>query len=454
MWFEESNIYQIYPLGMCGCPWQNPGEPADHDLTLVEGAGEPLPFTEHRIDAVENYIEHIKGCGCDTVLFNPLFESDAHGYDTRNMRLLDRRLGTNEDLKRVCGRLREAGLRVMFDGVFNHVGRGFFGFQDVLKNREHSPYLRWFHIDLWGDSPYHDGLSYEAWEGCYDLVKLNLGEPEVRRYIFDSIRYWYEEFGISGLRLDVAYCLDRDFLRELRSFTRALCDDFFLFGEIMFGDYKCILSDDMMDSVTNYECQKGLVSSINSMNLFEIAYSLNRQFGPDPWALYPGRLLQSFVDNHDLVRAATALTDKEELPVLYGLLYGMPGIPTIYYGSEWGMEGEKREGDHEIRMPAEEPEENELTRIISSYALAREKSPALMHGDYRQLLVTNRQLVFERSYAGERVIVAVNADREPFMAHFDARAGLGFDLLDDSVHDFGGGSELEPLSVHFWRTER
>ena len=242
MWFKESNIYQIYPLGMCGCPWQNPGEPADHDLTSGEGAGEALPFTEHRIGAVENYIEHIKGLGCDTVLFNPLFESDAHGYDTRNMRLLDRRLGTNEDLKHVCRRLREAGLRVMFDGVFNHVGRGFFGFQDVLKNREHSPYLRWFHIDLWGNSPYHDGLSYEAWEGCYYLVKLNLGEPEVRRYIFDSIRYWYEEFGISGLRLDVAYCLDRDFLRELRSFTRTLCDDFFLFGDL-FGRKNRVKND-------------------------------------------------------------------------------------------------------------------------------------------------------------------------------------------------------------------
>ena len=452
MWFEEANIYQIYPIGMCGCPWENAAPPADHDI--FESGELPIPGTEHRIRMIGEHIDHIKSCGFDTVLFNPLFESDEHGYDIRNYRLLDHRLGTNEDLKELCEKLRAAGLRIMFDGVFNHMGRGSFAFQDVLKRREQSRYKNWFHINFYGDSPYHDGLSYEAWEGCYNLVKLNLSDPEVRSYIFESIRYWYEEFHISGLRLDVAYCIDRDFLRALRSFTRELSKDFFLFGEIMFGDYKCILQDDMMDSVTNYECQKGLVSSLNSMNLFEIAYSLNRQFGPDPWALYPGSHLQSFVDNHDISRAATALSDEGKLPVLYGLLYGMPGIPTVYYGSEWGIKGDKKEGDRALRPALFEPKENELTASIRAFAGARKQSRALMYGDYRQLVVTNKQLVFERSIEGERVIVAVNADTESFTAHFDARSGLGTDLIDGSVHDFGGGSELEPLSVHYWRTER
>ena len=494
MWFNESNIYQIYPLGMCGCPYENPSQPVSYDLaaeaakegehrapeafadaseTSVHGAGfgpcvgasgqaDEQPWeasgetstAQAPILTVLDYIDHIKACGFDTVLFNPLFECDEHGYDTRNFRLLDRRLGTNEDLKTVCRALKEAGLRVMLDGVFNHVGRGFFAFQDVLKNREQSPYRNWFYINFGGNSPYNDGFSYSEWEGCYNLVKLNLSEPAVRDYIFESIRLWHEEFGVSGLRLDVAYCIDRDFLRALRTFTRSLDPEFFLFGEIMHGDYKTILQDDMMDSVTNYECRKGLVSSMNSMNLFEIAYSLNRQFGKEPWCLYTGKQLISFVDNHDVTRAASELKDERQLKPLYGLMFGMPGIPAVYYGSEWGMKGEKTHGDRELRLPAPKPQHNELTDFISALAKARKESRALIYGDYTQLLVTNKQLIFERSVEGERVIVAVNADSESFTAHFDARSGLGFDLITGEKHDFGGGSELKPFSVYFWRTER
>lgn len=480
MWFHEANIYQIYPIGMSGCPHDNPEAPVSYDLMAVgaeramasvdgaygqeaEDMGAKPAFDmpgegqdkskKAPILSVLDYIEHLKSCGFDTLLFNPLFECDRHGYDTRNMRLLDRRLGTNADLKRVCAALKEAGIRVMLDGVFNHVGRGFFAFQDVLKNREQSPYKDWFYIDLYGNSPFNDGLSYEAWEGCYDLVKLNLQNPAVREYIFESIRLWKEEFGIAGLRLDVAYCIDRDFLRQLRSFTRELDPEFFLFGEIMHGDYKTILQDDMMDSVTNYECRKGLVSSMNSMNLFEIAYSLNRQFGAEPWCLYTGKHLISFVDNHDVTRVASELKDQAQMPPLYGLMFGMPGIPAVYYGSEWGMKGEKKEGDWELRLPALKPEENELSDFIGRLCKARKQSRALMYGDYKQLMVTNKQLIFERSAEGERVIVAVNADSEAFTAHFDARSGLGYDLISGKQHDFGGGSELEPCSVYFWRTE-
>ena len=400
MWAYNETFYQIYPIGFCGAPVHNDG------------------VTAHRILKIGEWAEYLQELGIGSIILNPIFESDNHGYDTRDFKKIDCRLGTNEDFKEVCQALHEHNVKIMLDGVFNHVGRGFWAFRDVQEKKWDSSYKDWFIINFDGNSGYNDGFWYEGWEGHFELVKLNLQNPAVVDYLLDCVKMWIEEFGIDGLRLDVAYSLDHNFMRRLRSFCDELRPGFALIGEVLFGDYNLIVNDGMLHSCTNYECYKGIFSSLNSMNLFEIAYSLNRQFGPDPWALYPGRLLQSFVDNHDLVRAATALADKEELPVLYGLLYGMPGIPTVYYGSEWGMEGEKREGDHEIRLPAEEPEENKLTRIISSYAMARKKSPALMHGDYRQLLVTNRQLVFERSYEGERVIVAVNADREPFMAHF------------------------------------
>ena len=279
MWFDESVIYQIYPLGLCGAPEYNDG------------------VQEHRILRVLDWVEHIKEAGADTVLFNPVFDSDKHGYDTRDYRQLDCRLGTNEDFKQVCGALHEAGLRVMLDGVFNHVGRGFWAFRDVQEKKWDSPYKDWFHIDFGGNTGYNDGFWYEAWEGHYELVKLNLAHPDVVRHQFDAIRSWVEEFGIDGLRLDVAYCLSPDYLRQLREFANQVKPDFVLMGETLHGDYNRWMNDSACHSVTNYECYKGLWSSFNSMNLFEIGHSLARQFGPENWTLYKGKHLLSFLDN-------------------------------------------------------------------------------------------------------------------------------------------------------------
>ena len=219
------------------------------------------------------------------------------------------------------------------------------------------------------------------------------------------------------------------------------------------GDYNQIMGDDMCHSVTNYECRKGLYSSLNSMNLFEIGHSLQRQFGSEQWCLYRGKHLLSFVDNHDVTRAASILSTPEHLPILYALLFGMPGIPCIYYGSEWGAKGRKEEGDNALRPHFEKPEENSLTEWIGALAKARTASKALRSGDFKILVMTNRQLLFERSCDGERVIVAVNADSVPYTAHFNANAGRAVDLITGKDHDFGGGSELPPYSAAFWLTE-
>ena len=318
MWFEDAVIYQIYPLGLCGAPLQNDGVEA------------------HRILRVLDWVEHIKRLGADCVLFNPLFESDAHGYDTRDFNQVDCRLGNREDLRQVCTALHAAGIRVLFDGVFHHVGRGFWAFEDVRRRRWDSPYRDWFHLSFDGDTGYHDGFWYECWEGCQELVKLNLHNPDVVNHIFDAIRGWVADYGIDGLRLDVAYSLDEAFLRQLRRFTEGLKPDFVLVGETLHGDYNRWMNPDACHSVTNYECYKGLYSSFNSANMHEIAYSLNRQFGSEQWCLYTGKHLLCFADNHDVSRIATQLQDKNQLPALYGLLFAMPGVPCLYYGSEWG----------------------------------------------------------------------------------------------------------------------
>lgn len=437
MWFENACIYQIYPLGLCGAPeYNNEGQQA------------------HRLNCLEKWIPHIQALNMDTVLFNPLFESDKHGYDTRDYNQVDRRLGTNEEFAELCKKLHEAGLRVMLDGVFNHVGRGFWAFRDVQEKKWDSPYKDWFHLSFDGNTEYNDGFWYEGWEGHNELVKLNLQNPQVVEHLFNAIQSWVEQYDIDGLRLDVAYCLPADFLEKLRRFTESLKPDFVLMGETLHGDYNRWMNQNACHSVTNYECYKGLYSSFNSMNMFEIGHSLARQFGPEPWTLYKGAHLLAFLDNHDVERIASILSNKQQLYPAWGLLFGMPGTPAVYYGSEWGMEGRKQDGDAALRPAVEQPEDNELTEWIRKLAAAHKKSRALCYGNYRNVVLTNQQIIFERAVEGERVLVAVNACGDAYTAHFDAGCGRATDLITGEPHDFGGGSELPPYSVQYWLMER
>lgn len=433
MWFNEACIYQIYPLGLCGAPAENDG------------------IREHRILRVLDWAEHIRGLNMTAVLFNPVFESDRHGYDTRDFFALDCRLGTNEDFAQVCDALHAAGLKVILDGVFNHVGRGFWAFRDVQQKKWDSPYKDWFHLDFNGDTQYGDGFWYEGWEGHNELVKLNLQNPAVVEHLLEAVRRWAQEFEVDGLRLDVAYSLPPEFLARLRRFAEQLKPEIALLGETLHGDYNRWMNDDACHSVTNYECYKGLWSSFNSGNMFEIGHSLARQFGPEPWTLYRGKHLLSFLDNHDVERIASMLTNPAHLRPAYGLLFGMPGVPAVYYGSEWGIQGKKSEGDTALRPALEIPRKNELTDWVAALAAARQKSEALRYGNYRNLLLTNVQIIFERAVEKERVLVAVNAAGEPFTAHFDAGAGCAIDLVTGLPHDFGGGSLLEPYSVCYWQ---
>ncbi len=436
MWLDESVMYQIYPLGMCGAPFENDG------------------VSEHRILKVKDWIPHLEKLGVTAVYFSPLFESDTHGYNTRDFRQVDVRLGTNEDLKEVCDDLHSRGIRILLDGVFNHAGRGFGPFKDVLEKKWDSPYKDWFYINFDGNSGYNDGFWYEGWEGNYDLVKLNLDNPAVCDYLIESVRYWVNEFGIDGLRLDVAYMVNRNFLKRLRRETQEMKQDFALIGEILGGDYRQIVNPEMCHSATNYECYKGLFSSFNSMNLFEIVHSLIRQFGSDPWTLYRGMHLMSFVDNHDVTRVASILANPRHLPLIYAMAFGMPGYPCIYYGSEWGVTGRKQDGDPALRPAIERPEWNKLTDWIAKLAKAKSGSPALCYGDFRSVVLTNRQCIFERKCEGERVLVAINADENEYTAHFDAGCGQAFDLITGELHDFGGGSRLPAFSAYFWKCER
>lgn len=437
MWAYESVFYQIYPLGFCGAPFENDGK------------------LEHRILKVLDWIPHMKKLGINAIYFSPLFESDTHGYNTRDYTKLDTRLGVNDDFALVCKELHKEGIRIVLDGVFNHVGRGFFAFQDVLKNREASPYVSWFQrIDFGGNSPYNDGLWYEGWEGNYDLVKLNLHNEDVVQHIFQAVKGWIQEFDIDGIRLDVAYCLDYGFLNRLREFCDSQKDEFFLVGEVLHGEYGRMLSEMKIHSLTNYQCYKGIHSSFNSANMFEIVHSLLRMFGPEDWTVCRGAHLLSFADNHDVSRIASLIQDERCLPLVYAMVFGMPGIPCVYYGSEWAERAEKSQGDPMLRPCFTEPKWTALTEYIAKLCEAKKASTALNYGGFRSVLLQNKQCIFERRCEKQRVLVAINMDENPFVAHFDAGCGQARDLISGQMHDFGGGSELPPFSASFWEMER
>ena len=432
MWAYNETFYQIYPIGFCGAPVQNDGQCVPRIRKLLDWS---------------SYLQHL---GIGSIILNPVFESDNHGYDTRDFKKIDCRLGSNDDFRDVCQDLHAHGIKVILDGVFNHVGRGFWAFRDVQEKKWDSPYKDWFHLSFEGNSAYNDGFWYEGWEGHFELVKLNLQNPQVVDYLLECVRFWIETFDIDGLRLDVAYSLDHNFMRRLRSFCEELKPGFALIGEVLFGDYNLIVNDQMLHSCTNYECYKGIYSSFNSMNLFEIAHSLNRQYGPEDWCIYRGKHLMNFVDNHDVTRIASILTNPAHLPLTYGLLFGIPGIPCIYYGSEWGEPGVKApDNDYALRPCFDGPKENALSHFVSKLIQIRHHSDALCNGSYRNVQITNHQLIFERRTDSQRILVAINASGDSFWMNHGELHGNFRDLISGTAKELQGSIELPGYSVQY-----
>lgn len=311
-WYDEAIFYHIYPLGLCGAEKQN----------TYEGVS-------HRLNDCLPWVDHLVSLGCNALYIGPLFESVGHGYETTDYKKLDCRLGTNEDLKNFVTYCHKKNVHVIFDGVFNHTGRDFFAFRDILKKRESSSYLDWYcNVNFGGNNEYNDGFSYENWGGYNLLVKLNQRNPAVKDYICNVIRFWVSEFDIDGIRLDAADVLDFDFMKALRQTANEVKADFWLMGEVIHGDYGRWVGGDMLHSVTNYQLHKALFSGHNDHNYFEIAHTVNylhQMLSNHSESLK----LYNFVDNHDVERIYTKLNVKEHFTPVHILLYTLPGIPSL-----------------------------------------------------------------------------------------------------------------------------
>ena len=394
-WYDEAVFYHIYPLGMTGAPKLN-------------SYTEP----ERRLNTLLPWISHIKEIGCNALYIGPLFESVGHGYETTDYRKLDSRLGTNEDLKNFVCECHKAGIRVILDGVFNHTGRDFFAFKDIQQNREASQYKDWYcNVNFWGNNSYNDGFSYENWGGYDLLVKLNQRNPAVRDYICDVIRYWVSEFDIDGIRLDAADVMDFDYMKALRQVANEVKSDFWLMGEVIHGDYSRWANDGTLHSVTNYMLHKALYSGHNDHNYFEIAHTIKyvSDMTGDRLKLY------TFTDNHDVERIYTKLRNKAHFVPVHIMLYTLPGIPSVYYGSEFGIEGRKERGSDDSLRPALNYEDykdaistNHCTQLISALGKIRQSTPQLCYGSYRVLELQTTHFAYERSLDGRSVIITVN----------------------------------------------
>ena len=398
--FNNYIFYHIYPLGMAGCPKENKYE-------------EPVD----RLNKLLPWISHIKNIGCNCIYIGPLFESSSHGYDTTDYKKVDSRLGTNNTFKNFVNECHKNGLKVIVDGVFNHVGRDFFAFKDLKENRENSQYKDWFsNVNFNGNNEYNDGFCYENWGGYNLLVKLNQKNQEVKDYIFGVIKFWVDEFDIDGIRLDAADVLDFDFMKEIRNIANNVKENFFLLGEVIHGEYKNWVNDDMLHSVTNYQLHKALYSAHNDQNYFEIAHTVKRlcdMLGSKKLSLY------NFVDNHDVDRIYSKLSNKNNMVPILILLYTLPGMPSIYYGSEFGIEGKKEIGkdmDYMVRPELDyykyenEIKNNSYVKLISALAKIRSENSELSYGDYKELFLTNKQYAFSRNYNNHEIIIVVNND--------------------------------------------
>lgn len=403
-WYDEAIFYHIYPLGLTGAPKEN-------------SYGEP----QHRLNTLLPWIDHIKSIGCNAIYIGPLFESVGHGYETTDYKKLDSRLGDNEDLKNFVAQCHQKGIKVIFDGVFNHTGRDFFAFKDIKEKREGSQYKDWYcNVNFWGNNEYNDGFSYDNWGGYNLLVKLNQRNPAVKDYICDVIRFWVSEFDVDGIRLDAADVLDFDFMKALRHVANEVKPDFWLMGEVIHGDYSRWVNEGTLHSVTNYQLHKALYSGNNDHNFFEIAHTVKRLYemgssNPNGFRLY------NFVDNHDVERIYTKLNNKAHFTPVHILLYTLPGIPSLYYGSEFGIEGRKERFSDDSLRPALNLDDyrnaltdNSFTALIAALGRTRQQSKALSYGDYRELKLTNRQYAFSRNFEGESVVVTVNNDDSDF----------------------------------------
>lgn len=421
-------IYHIFPLGFTG---------ANQDYNDGVEA--------QNLQTIEALIPHMKSLNTTLLLLGPVFESESHGYDTVDYGKVDRRLGTKEDLKNLVSACHSEGIKVMLDCVFNHIARGHEIFRDVKAQREGSAYREWVHgLNFVHDNGPRDGFSYSNWDGHDHLVKLNLENHNLRQWLVNTALSWIDDYDIDGLRMDAADVMSKDFLRQLSGSLRNRKPAFMMLAEVVHGDYNQWLREGSMDCVTNYESHKGLWSSLNDGNYYEVGYALNRQFGPG--GVYAQTGMVNFADNHDVTRVASVLKDPRHLYPLHIMLYTMPGSPAVYYGSEMGVQGQKGQGtDRPLRPEWSEVEgqsNQDLLEVVRQLSTIHKDSIAIREGGYQQVFIDHQTIGYKRQWDGQDVYVFINAKDSEVTVPTPMVHGDFWDLLNQETVKAEGNVSL------------
>lgn len=399
-WIRHAVWWQTYPLGATGA-----------ERTALPPAAGPVP----RLKQLHDWLPHLLSLGCNGLALGPVFESGTHGYDTVDHLRVDRRLGTEQDLTELIEACHASGIRVLLDGVFNHVGRDFPQFREVLEHGAGAPGAAWFDLDPDGDGP--DGFTYRDFEGHSALVALDHGNPDVAEYVARVMTYWCDR-GVDAWRLDAAYAVPPEFWRAVLPRVREAHPDVWIVGEVLHGDYAAYVAESGLDSLTQYELWKAVWSSLNDRNLFELAHALGRH-----GEMVASFLPQTFVGNHDVTRLASRLDDPRTLPAALALLFALPGVPTVYYGDEFGLRGVKEEregGDDAVRpeLPSsQEPPGPEAAALADLHRLligVRRRNPWLVGARIEDPdVLSNEVLAVRLTGEGQTLAVVLNVGDAP-----------------------------------------
>jgi cyclomaltodextrinase / maltogenic alpha-amylase / neopullulanase len=396
-WVEDQVWWQIYPLGFVGA------EPATADGAAMR----------HRLGRLLAWLDYAVELGASGVALGPIFASSSHGYDTTDHFRIDPRLGDDADFDDFVRAAHGRGLKILLDGVFNHVGRGFPAFRKALADGPGSSPAAWFRLSWPAD--WRRGMEphYATFESHRGLVALNHDEPAVADYVTRVMSHWLGR-GADGWRLDAAYAAPPRFWATVLPKVRAAHPRAYLVGEVIHGDYARFVRDSCLDAVTQYELWKAIWSALNDRNFFEIAWALERH----------NRFLDSFapltfVGNHDVTRLASRLVDRRHLPHALAILLTSGGTPSIYAGDEQGLRGVKEDragGDDAIR-PAFPPTPAELVpegwptyRLHQQLIGLRRRNPWLHRARTMRLQLANAHFAYEVRHGDRRLVVALNLE--------------------------------------------
>jgi cyclomaltodextrinase / maltogenic alpha-amylase / neopullulanase len=428
-WADHAVLWHVYPLGFTGAE------------RAALPAHEPA---RHRLGQFEPWLDYAVELGCNGLLLGPVFAAETHGYDTTEHFRFDPRLGDEADFDALVSAADQRGLRLVLDGVFNHVGRSFPAFRAALAGGPSAPAARWFKR-----TP--DGGDFAVFEGHGQLVELDHDEPAVLSYVVEVMTHWLGR-GAAGWRLDAAYAVPPAFWAKAVSAVRETFPGAWFLGEMIHGDYAAYASEAGLDSITQYEVWKAVWSSLNDRNLYELDHALGRHN-----AFMDGELAQTFVGNHDVTRLATALSDERHFSHAIAILFCVGGVPSVYYGDEQGFRGlkEQREGGDDAIRPAFPASPAELLpdgwrhyRLHQRLIGFRRRHPWLVRARTRpeQLHASTMALRIHGASPGEQVLLLLNVGDEPHQ--FDVDAG-GLSVAEAAETGAVGADPLL-VAAHCW----